>query len=254
MGNISKYGTFGIHEEWVAEYFTEPEVTFWVVGNNSLGNKQLSSFKAWAKDAELIDNKNILTPFGLFCAENIVNDPDLIWSLIWINICYNSELVKWFVNSVKEGAPFDRPKLTEMARDYFSTAYSSTTIEYAFQALMQIFSYSPFGEVLRQGEPFEKKLVRSEYQDLSEIAIAYSVYKFAEKNDAYALRVKDFYDDSYENGPAKEFCLSKESFEKGLRTLNSGKERVLIAELNSGLNHITLKEGVTALDIVKKLF
>lgn len=254
MGNISKYGTFGIHEEWLAEFFTEPEVTFWIPGNNSLGNKQVPSFKAWLKDAEIIDSKNVLTDFGAFCAENIVNDPDLIWSLIWVNICYNSELVKWFANNIRENMLFDRAKLSELAYDYFSTAFSKSTIDYAFQALMQIFTYSPFGEVLRQGEPAEKSLIRSEYSDISEIALAYSIYKFGEANDSTSLRVKDFYEDEYENGPAKEFCLSRETLEKGLRTLNSSKDRVLIAELNSGLNHITLTSGISALDVVKKMF
>ena len=56
------------------------------------------------------------------------------------------------------------------------------------------------------------------------------------------------------NGTAKEFCLSKELFEKSLRTLNSLKDRVLVAELNMGLNHITLQKNVKPLDIVKKLF
>jgi hypothetical protein len=55
VGNISKYGTFGIREEWVTEFFADPQVSYWITGNNSLGNKQIPSFKAWLKDAEIID-------------------------------------------------------------------------------------------------------------------------------------------------------------------------------------------------------
>ena len=36
--------------------------------------------------------------------------------------------------------------------------------------------------------------------------------------------------------------------------VNSSKVRLLVAELNMGLNHITLQEGLTPLDVVKKLF
>ena len=68
------------------------------------------------------------------------------------------------------------------------------------------------------------------------------------------LRVNDFYDEECENGVVREFCLSKEVLEKALRTLNSSKVRLLVAELNMGLNHITLQEGLTPLDVVKKLF
>lgn len=255
VGNISKYGTFGLHEEWLLEYFADPEVTFWLAGNNSLGNKQVPSFKAWLKDAEIIDAKNVITEFGEFCAENMTDDPDLVWSLIWINLAHNSELVKWFVNNIRAGQTFDRAQLTELSYDSFAISFSRSTIEYAFQAFMQLFSYSPFGETLKQGEPFDKKLlVRNEYDDLSEIAFAYSLYKFAEKNDARHLRVKDFYDEECENGPAKEFALSKDKFEACLRTLNSAKDRILIAELNMGLNHITLREDITPMQVLKKLF
>ena len=172
-----------------------------------------------------------------------------------INISYNSELVKWFVNNIKENQSFDRANLSELAYEYFSSSFSKNTIDYAFQALMQVFNYSPCGDTLLQGTAFDKNhLVRNEYGDISEIAVAYSLYKYGKENNATALRVKDFYDEDCINGVAKEFCLSKDLFEKLLRTLNSSKDRVLVAELNMGLNHITLQEGLNPLDVVKKLF
>jgi ferredoxin len=254
-GNISKYGTFGIREEWLAEFFADPQVTFWIVGNSSLGNKQVPSFKAWLKDAEIIDSKNVLTEFGQFCFDNMVNDPELIWSLIWINIVYNSELVGWFANNVKPNHAFDRASLSELAYDYFSSSFSKNTIDYAFQALMQVFNYSPCGETLCQGAEYDKNhLIRHEFKELSEIALAYSLYKFSEANGTTSLRVKDFYDEDCKNGIVREFCLSKETFEKGLRTLNSAKDRILVANLSMGLNHITLQDGLTPLDVLKKLF
>lgn len=255
VGNISKYGTFGLHEEWLEEYFLDPQITYWVKGNNSLGVKQIPSFKAWLKDAEIIDDKNLITPFGEFCAENIINDSELIWSLIWINLSYNSELVKWFVNNVNASQLFNSTILAEQSMEHFASSFSRTTIEYAFQALVQVFNYSPIGDYLLQGEKVDKKsLTRNEYTGISEVAVAYSLYKFAENNNAYSLRVKDFYDTEYENGVAKEFCLSSSTFEKALRTLNSAKDRVLIAELNMGLNHITLMKELTSLDVIKRLF
>lgn len=255
VGNISKYGTFGIREEWVSEFFSDPQVSFWLPNNNSLGNKQIPSFKAWLKDAEIIDSKNVITEFGEFCAENMVNDSDLIWSLIWTNISYNSELVGWYVNNIRKGQPFDRAKLSELAYDYFSTSFSKNTIDYAFQALLQVFNYSPIGDILKQGVQFDKKqLERREFSDISEIAVAYSLYKFSENIGTTSLRVEDFYDEECKNGVSREFCLSKDVFEKVLRTLNSSKDRILVAELNMGLNHITLQENIKPLEVVKKLF
>lgn len=255
VGNISKYGTFGIHEEWLEEFVLNPEVDFWLPNNNSLGNKMVPSFKAWLKDAEIIDNKNILTEFGQFCVENLTNDSELIWSLIWVNLAHNSELVKWFVNNVRSNQTFDTAHLIELGYDYFASSFTRSTIKYAYSALMQVFKYSPIGENLKQGEPFDKKsYVRNEFSDLSEITVAYSLYKYAQKMGTTTLRVKDFYEEDSNGGIAKEFCLSKDRFEKLLRTLNSAKGRVLNAELNMGLNHITLLWNISPMDVIKKMF
>lgn len=255
VGNISKYGTFGIHEEWFEEFVMNPEVDFWLPNNNSLGNKMIPSFKAWLKDAEIIDNKNILTEFGQFCVDNLVNDTELIWSLIWVNLSHNSELIKWFVNNVHSNQTFDTAYLIELGYDYFSLSFKRTTIEYAFSALMQVLKYSPVGKELKQGMPVNKKLfVRREYEDLSEITVAYSLYKYAQKLDTKTLRVKDLYEDDSNGGIAKEFCLSQERLEKLLRTLNSAKNRILNAELNMGLNHITLQDGISPMDVINKIF
>ena len=106
-----------------------------------------------------------------------------------------------------------------------------------------------------QGAEYDKNhLIRYEFKELSEIALAYSLYKFSEANGTTSLRVKDFYDEDCKNGIVREFCLSKETFEKGLRTLNSAKDRILVANLSMGLNHITLQDGLTPLDVLKKLF
>ena len=64
-------------------FFSDPD-GFWT--SNSLGNKQEQSFKAWLIDAEMIDQKKNLTPFGDFCTKHRENELDLIWELIWINL------------------------------------------------------------------------------------------------------------------------------------------------------------------------
>ena len=58
---IQAYKTFGFREEWLEEYLINPE-EFWK--DNSLGTAQVDGFKAWLKDAEIIDAKNIITEFG----------------------------------------------------------------------------------------------------------------------------------------------------------------------------------------------
>ena len=88
--------------------------------------------------------------------------------------------------------------------------------------------------------------LRGEFEDISEEAIAYSLYKYAEIHGVHSLRVSDFYQESCEGGPYIEFGISKSIFEKALRTLNSASNRVLVAELNMGLDHINLRDDLTS--------
>jgi phosphoadenosine phosphosulfate reductase len=251
LGSISKYGTFGIHEEWVEEFLDDPEA-FWT--SNTLGNKQVDSFKAWLKDSEIIDSKCKLTDFGEFCSEVYIDQSDLIWELIWVNLVHNNALIDWFVNAIKVNQTFAKPLLDELSIEYFGSSFSRSSVVYAMGALLQVFKYSPIGEDMEQGVPQGKNnYQRLTYDNISDIAIAYSLYKYSKLNGTKALRVADFYNESCRKGPYKEFGIGKELFFKKLRNLNSAKERLLIAELNMGLDSITLRDDIDCLDVLKRL-
>ena len=246
---ISKIGTFGIHEEWLQEYLADPS-SFWL--NNSLGNKQEQSFKAWLVDAEIIDSKKNTTAFGEFCISHYEDEHGLIWELIWTNFAYGSVLSNWFINTIKPEQVFSKPMLDELALNEFDGA--KNTITYAIGGFMQVFKYSPIGDILNQGQTDDNKsYTRKQHSELSEVALAYSIYKYAETKGILSLSVSDFYGEECETGPAKEFGITKSIFTKLLRQLNSATNRVLIAELNMGLNSITLREDLKSMDILKQL-
>jgi 3'-phosphoadenosine 5'-phosphosulfate sulfotransferase (PAPS reductase)/FAD synthetase len=250
-GSISKYGTFGIHEEWIDEFLANPDV-FWEI--NALGKKQVDSFKAWLKDAEFIDAKNQLTELGQFCSDNYANERELVWEIIWINLCSNSTLTNWFINTINPGQLFDKKLLDEYASDRFAGEFTTKTISYAITGFLQLFKYSPLGLELQQGElDIDGAFKRNSYLELSEAGFAYSLYKYGNAKGIKSLRVTDFYEDECEGGPAKEFCLTKSSMEKILRSLNSSASRVLIADLNMGLDNISLTKESTALEVVKQI-
>ena len=248
-GGISKIGTFGIHEEWLQEYLADPD-GFW--SNNSLGNKQEQSFKAWLVDAEIIDAKKQLTAFGDFCTLHYEDEHDLVWELIWTNFAYGSVLTSWFINTIKPEQTFSKAMLDELALNEFDG--TKNTITYAIGGFMQIFNYSPIGDILNQGQSVDtKNYIRGQHSELSEVALAYSIYKYAETKGILSLRISDFYSEECLTGPAKEFAISKSTFTKLLRQLNSATNRVLIAELNMGLDSITLREDLSSIDILKQL-
>lgn len=249
---ISKYGTFGIHQEWVDQYLTDPS-SFW--NDNFLGVKQIPSFKAWLKDSEIVDDKVKLTPFGELCVDVNKENSTLLWEIIYINLVYNSPLVKWYSSAVNFNSETSRKDLDRLAIEYFQQTFKKTTITYAVQALLQTFKYSPIGEELLQfvcqdakGSSFQ----RIPYNDLSPEAVAYSLYKYAQQKGIKMLRVSDLYRPE-EGGVFQEFGINKTELQKKLRFLSSDKNRVLIAELSMGLDHITLRDDLDSLTAIKSL-
>lgn len=248
---IQAYKTFGFREEWLEEYLIDPE-EFWK--DNSLGTAQVDGFKAWLKDAEITDTKNTITEFGQMIHEIHMNDSDLAWELIWINLSCNSSIVNWFVNNIHQGQVYDKKSLSD-AISSSVPGVPTRTIDNAIAALIQTFSYSPVGEQFMCSIPESKNTYkRDEYFDLSNIGLAYGIYRFAERIGTKLLRVSDFYSDEANGSISSMFGLSKSTFEKGLRSLNSETNRVLIAELSMGLQHITLREDLNSNNIVKIMF
>lgn len=250
---ISKYGTFGIHQEWVEQYLQDPD-SFWK--ENVLGVKQIPSFKAWLKDAEIINEKCQITEFGSLC--KIINEDShtLLWEIIHINLAYNSPMMKWYISTIPIGTEFSRKELDKLAIDYFQTSFKETTITYAVQALIQSFKYSPIGEDFSQCVCKDEKgilLKRQAYNELSPEAVAYSLYKYAQNKEIRILRVSDLYRQEEMFGVYKEFGILKDNLLKSLRFLSSGSNRVLVAELNMGLDHITLRDDLSAISVLKEL-
>ncbi len=83
------------------------------------------------------------------------------------------------------------------------------------------------------------------------MAIAYSLYKFAEDKRRYDLTVAEFYKQDCEGGPYKLFGISKFAFENNLRTLQEEKNQIVRVDLAADLDNIFLREELTPIDILK---
>ena len=67
------------------------------------------------------------------------------------------------------------------------------------------------------------------------------------------MRVSDCFIENSELNAQKVLGLNRSEFEKVLRVLNSSSKRLVIADLNSGLENITLQSGIDALKAVAML-
>lgn len=259
MGNlnsnskISPYGTFGIQETWVDEFLRDPE-NFWE--ENSLGVKQVPSFKAWLRDAELIDTKNKLTSLGDFCSKKYTDYRDLVWEIIYINLCYNNALMNWFENEVDVNHSITREELECSIQEYYNGMFAKSSISYALQALLQVFKYSPIGsefQIFEAQDSKNKSFQRNSYDNISLEGIVYSLFKYGEKKGVSMFRLSDLYNSEEQQGIYKEFGISKNELSKSLRALTVSTNRVLTAELNMGLDHITLVENLSPLQALIKV-
>jgi hypothetical protein len=88
---------------------------------------------------------------------------------------------------------------------------------------------------------------------LKKVAVAYSLYRYAESKKRYALTVSEFYDAKQTEGIYRQFGVSRERFETILRTLKEDKNRVLNADLNMGLDNVNLRDDLSSMDILTML-
>ena len=236
--------------EWIDEYFID-STEFWK--ENSLGTAQVDAVKAWLRDAEITDIKNNITPLGSILKAIYQDNPLLFWEIAYINMSYNSFIVNWVCANINSGQLYNKKLIKEEIANQGYTG-SLSTIENAASAYIDLVKRSPIGESLRQGVAQGKDgFVKEAYDDLSFEAIAYSIYKYAQKCSFTMMRVSDFYKLDEACGVYKEFRISKESFMKKLRALSSANNRVLIAELNMGLDHITLRDDLDPLKVLELL-
>ena len=248
---IKGYKTFGLRSEWLSEYSTFPD-DFW--GNNSLGTAQEDGFKAWLKDAEITDTKNTLTVLGELLMQNYVDFQDEIWEVITVNLSYNSFIVNWFANNVKPNELFDSKTLENAIVEQYPDS-SVKTIANAVRALLQTINMSPLGEHLMWGESEDSKFLRRQYcTSISSVGVAYFLYKYAEVKGVRTLRVSDLYAEDSTSNPLGVFGVSQIDFVKALKVLNSMNNRVLVAELNMGLDSITLRNDLTAISVLEQMF
>lgn len=179
----------------------------------------------------------------------------LVWEIVWINLSYNSFIVKWFTSHIVANQQFTSKLLEELFKDEFD-GYKDITVHNAVYQLLRTLKESPIGEDMNQLCKIDAKgstLYRASYNDLSPEAVAYSIYKYGVEKDSDMFRVADFYNTEETFGVAREFCIGKNDLYRKLRFLHSDSTHVLTAELNMGLDHITLNRDYSPIQVLEIL-
>ncbi|AGB05213.1 PAPS reductase/FAD synthetase family protein [Aciduliprofundum sp. MAR08-339] len=252
-GGIDKYSTFGLREEWLNAFFNFGEE--WLEENN-LGPKQIPAVLHWLIDAELIYPKSKrTTPLSKYLRKIYTKDSLFVWEIIWNNMYYNSQVIRWYNEQISWGSIITKKDLKEK----ISLAYpnlSRGTLSNPIDAMVNMFDNSPLGLELKIGLLDKKgRVVKSIKKigtdDVHPLAVAYSLYKAAEHIGRRDFTVSELYTKEFKGGPYKLFGISKDKLERILRGLQEDKEEILRVDLVADLDNIYLREDLTSLDIVK---
>lgn len=252
---INRYNNFGFREKWLQYYLSHIDTFF---DNDEHGiNKenQMNPFLNWMRDSNILENNSKeITETGRLFAQSFSLKPDIIWELIWINLTCNSEICNWYSYNIMFNKPYPKAEI-ESLMEASLNMYSGSVRKNALGALQNAFVSSPIGSKIKAGiitkEDNKPVFTRAPHTNVSMVSVAYSLYRYAERQKRYLLTVSEFYNESQREGVYRQFGISKEDLERMLLSLQEDSNHVLRAELNMGLDNIILREDLTSIDILK---
>lgn len=256
---IDRYSTFGMREKWVNSYFQGYENFF--QGGNQLGTKMIPACINWFRECGILDLKDkVITQFGLSCVPLYVENPQLVWELLWINLSYNSQIVYFYTSQIEFERAYSKPEIIAMMKEQYPNI-AEATLGNPLGALCNMFGIGEetiVGDVLKQGLIKAKgrsvdTVLRRPYNEVSYQAVAYSLFKYAESKNSRSLTVSEFYADGQDEGIYRQFGIERPAFERILRTLQEERNHVLNVQLNLGLDNINLREDISSADIIKMM-
>ncbi|MCQ2340466.1 MAG: DUF4007 family protein [Paludibacteraceae bacterium] len=254
---INKYNTFGLRGAWVKTFMENHDVYYENQGFGINVKKQLPIFLNWMRDAGVINyGERTLSTVGQLLVDAYRVNIIPVWEIMWINLCNNTDICSWYINTVDFTRSYTRDELDASFSDEFPE-YVSTVRENSMKAFQNTFKESPLGEEIPIGiiskSGNKVSFSRMPYAEVSLVAVAYSMFKYAEKVGRKSLTVSEFYNEAQQDGIYRQFGLSKETLERKLRSIQEEQNHVLSVELNMGLDNIILREDLNSTDILKMM-
>ncbi|MBQ7423400.1 MAG: phosphoadenosine phosphosulfate reductase family protein [Prevotella sp.] len=255
---INRYNNFGFREKWL-QFYLEHVDTFFENDEHGINKEnQMNPFLNWMRDSDILKpGSKDITEIGKLFAEKYSLKPETVWELIWINLTYNSEICNWYAGSINYSLPYKKTEIeAKMDMDPALDMYGSSVKKNALGALQNAFVSSPLGNKLQVGiiskdDSNKPVFSRMPHNNLSLVAVAYSLYRYAERQKRYLLTVSEFYDDKQKEGFYRQFGIDRDVLERQLISLQEESNHVLRAELNMGLDNIILREDLTSVDVLK---
>lgn len=189
LKGMDRYKTFGLRRTFLEQFFQFGTECFTM---QKLGIKQYDALKTWAKEGGLLSMENkgekagTVTPLFEKIKPWTAGNP-LTWAVIWVNLAYNSTIVRWYMLHAPAGEIYEKNDLVFLLGD----DYSKSTRDNAVTALLETFRHSPIGTVLKQGIPIPSgnsyKFSKQGWNSPDAVAILYALYVWAEATGRYTF-------------------------------------------------------------------
>lgn len=241
---FGKYLTFGLRDNWLRSFLNNPIDWF---KNHNLGNKQFDSMIAWLRDCELIEeNKKVPVDFINKFKDLFLKDPLLFYSIIWVNLFYNSAVVNWYLTNIEWNQKYSVRELKEKAVNNLNAP--ERTIMSGLNSLLNMFENSPYGKELSFGliekENKERVVNKIGSDNIHPIAILYSIYRFSINQRRFRLTLSELFDSNINGGPYRLFGISKGKLEKSLIWLQEKRKDLINSGIKADLDNINLNEEI----------
>lgn len=255
---INRYNDgMGLRENWLRKYFDSFETFFDNEDHGLNMDYQIPPFTNWLREAKILkDDSKTISDIGKTLINQYVTNPKLVWEIIFINLCHNSEICHWFQTNIGFDRVYSRAELDVILQDSYPEL-KGRTLSNPLNSLINTFKESALSKeypiVSLTKESGKLAVMRKTNNDISIAAVAYSLYVYAESKERRSLTVSEFYADGQDEGIYREFGIDRTVFERILRTLQEERNHVLNVQLNLGLDNINLRDDISSYDILKMM-
>ncbi len=253
---VDRYKTFGMRREWVKTFLIKGDG--WTL-DSGMGNKQIDSMKSWLRDSGLWNKK--ITDLGKVITNLGDSDDPFLWSIIWINLASESDLIYWYVAEVPNG-PHEKNELVNLLSQYRGVCEPNRTDLNAINSLLNLFDNSPLGEELNQGrisiQEKKKYITRGEASKVPDFAILYGLYRYSDVIGRRSfvlgevMREKVVKNEKSQPvfSPAHLFSLTRQDLQRRIIRLSEANRDLIEADLSGNLDNIHLNSNKGPLDVV----
>lgn len=123
-------------------------------------------------------------------------NPKLVWEIIFLNLCANSEICHWFHSTIGFERLYARAEIDVILRDSYPEL-KGRTLSNPLNSLINTFKESSLSSnpqlVALVKESGKLAIMRKIHNDVSIVAVAYSLYLYAERKDRRSLTVSEFF-------------------------------------------------------------